>query len=637
MRIFRSFPLPMVVFFFLSSHGILAQSSFDSSFFTVKPYLQYSTKNSIRILWETRDSTTATVKFGRARLNVKKAELSQEEKVLEFSKMHEVVLENLGEETNYFWQVHGNTQDGRLFESDIYSFKTAVGDSSAFMFALIGDSQKNNRTPWAWDSIARKVWQDRPNFIVHAGDLVDWGPAKSDWTEHFFKGGQPLMSRIPMYTVLGNHEGDADYYYQYMSNPMPEWKYHFRYGNTDFFMIDTNRDVTEGSAQYNWLERVLAQSTAKWKIAIHHHPPYSSETDDHGNAYFAKSTLGTHARDLTPLYDKYNVDFCLFGHTHVYERTWPLKNNMINEKNGTVYINSGGAGGGLESFTPTRNWFTLELEEGHHYCTFAIHDGTLFFKAIDHRGRIFDSFQMKKDNSNNQLTVLQPPTPMIETDNIVFEKSTTVNLEASLDDLKIYFTLDGSVPDSSTTLYRQPFTISEDCTLKTCTYTADHKKSRIVEKEFIKMNPISSSPVTGEKRGLKYVVIEGDWRDKKEKYFIENAIKSTGIKHMVNLDKIKPKENYWGIAMDGFLNIPKTDTYHFYALSSEGLTLTLDNKFVVYSDDENQTIKSVVLEKGYHKISIKSYQRENRKLFSVGYYNPDLGRVPFSPHNLAHE
>lgn len=627
---------PLIICLLIAFQTLAQQDTANLNLFLVKPYLQYATQNSMTILWETKEAAGSSVEFGKAKFNQEKADLSQTVTLKGTRVMHEVALENLTPETNYFWRVVSETTSGQRLVSETYSFKTAVKDSSAVVFALVGDSQKNNDTPWAWDSIARKVWQERPNFIIHAGDLVDWGPKKTDWTEHFFPGGQQLMARIPMYTVLGNHEGDADLYYQYMVNPKPEHRYHFKYGNVEFFMIDTNREVSEGSEQYNWLDQVLAKSTATWKIVIHHHPPYSSESDDHGNTFREASTMGTKARNLTPLYDKYNVDFCLFGHTHVYERTWPLKNNRINQKEGTIYINSGGAGGFLETFAPTRNWFTLELQEGHHFCTFAIFDHTLAFKAIDNKGRVFDSFQMTKSPARNAVVVTQPPAPIIESDKYVFETSTLATLDPGLAALDLHYTLDGSEPNKNAPKYTAPIKITANTTLKARAYSKIGNPSRIVSRTFQQMKSLPASKVRNAQNGLKYKLYKGDWRDKDSTFFETATVAREGTLSTLDLDKIQVDQEYWGIAIEGYLEVPATDTYTFYALDARGLEIFIDGQQMVKSKAERQIVKSIVLEKGKHAISIKSLQRNWRKSLSFGYYDPLLGRSPIPPFDWSH-
>ena len=621
------------------SISIYAQTdSLQQSGFLVKPYLQYSTKTSMVVLWETKSLCNATVEYGEAKLDQDQADLSQKVSLEGQRLMHEVLLQDLKPETNYFWRAISETANGERWISETYSFKTTVKDSSAMLFALVGDSQWNKDTPWAWAKIAEGVWKERPNFIVHAGDLVDWGPKKTDWTKHFFPGGQKLMARIPMYTVLGNHEGDADLYYQYMANPQPEYRYTFKYGNVQFFMLDSNRDLSEGSEQYNWLDQALSKSQATWKIVIHHHPPYSSESDDHGDTFKEASTMGTKSRNLVPLYDKYNVDFCLFGHTHVYERTWPLKNNRINQKEGTIYINSGGAGGFLETFAPTRNWFTLEIQEAHHFCTFAIYDKTMVFKAIDHEGRVFDSFQMEKSMDRNINSVLiEPPAPIIESERFVFENVTQANLNAGLENLDLYYTLDGSNPNRQSLKFTQPFTIKSSTVLKTRAYTKDGKASRIAERSFTKMEPLIASATGDTEPGWTYNYYEGDWRNNKSNFFIDANKKKTGILKIAKLDGINGNDgSYWGVTIEGYLDVSNTDTYTFYALDSRGLEITIDGVELFNSADEQQLVNSIVLEKGQHKIAIKSYQRQWRKAFSFGFYDPVLGRIPFKPSQLSH-
>jgi hypothetical protein len=99
---------------------------------------------------------------------------------------------------------------------------------------------------------------------------------------------------------------------------------------------------------------------------------------------------------LVPLYEKHKVDVVFCGHIHVYERTWPLRAGKVDQKNGVVYVISGGGGGSLEDFTPTPNWFKKEHKSDYHYCYAAVHGRTFEFKAIDKTGRLFDQFEIRK-------------------------------------------------------------------------------------------------------------------------------------------------------------------------------------------------------------------------------------------------
>ena len=623
---------------FLLIPAFLTAQTDTAELLLVQPYLQFGTQTSMHVLWETAAPASTAVFFGEARLGVEKAILDDTVRLAGYRHMHEVPLEQLKPETNYFWQIATQTADGRQVISPVYTFKTAVKDSSSFMFALIGDTQRNSGTPWAWGKIAEKVWADRPNFVVLAGDLVDKGMRKSDWLEDFFPKGHILMSRVPVYPVLGNHEQDAPYYYQYVVAPAPEYYYTFHYGNAQFFMLDSNRDLSEGSEQYNWLEWELAQSTATWKIAVHHHPPYSSDSNDHGDTDNALSTLGVeNPRNLIPLYEKYGLDFSLFGHTHLYERTWPIKEDRINMKEGVVYINSGGAGGYIEEFAPTRSWFTQELEKGHHYCTFAIFDNNLVFKAIDHEGRLFDQFQMAKSEvAPGQTAVVQPPAPKIEAGQLLFESDTWVSMSALDPNWAIRYTTDGSRPNLQSQLYTEPLRISQNTDLQATVYTPEGKVSRVAS---IRLRKGSiQKAVSAEKsltRGLQYQYYEGQW-EKLPDFSQLTPIRS-GQTAQVSLSDIPHAPDHFALVIEGYVAIPNSGLHTFFINSDDGSKLYLNGQLLIDHDGDHSAIAKqgqALLEQGKHHIRIEYMERRGGEYLQAGIVDPEKGVMPFAPFVL---
>jgi predicted phosphodiesterase len=240
----------------------------------------------------------------------------------------------------------------------------------------------------------------RPNLVLHAGDLVDTGTVKSDWTSHFFPAMQPLIGRVPFMPVLGNHEQDAKHYYDYMVLPQPEMYYSFTFGNAEFFMIDGNRTLTEGSKQLLWLDQALENSKATWKFAVLHQPPYTSDSNDYGDTYITNSTRGdTNVQHIIALLEQYGVDICFSGHVHDYERTFPILDGHVKpfEDGGVTYITTAGGGGHLEHFDPTNTWFGHKKANYHHLVYIAIHGNHLEFQAIDEHGQLFDVFTLNKE------------------------------------------------------------------------------------------------------------------------------------------------------------------------------------------------------------------------------------------------
>lgn len=606
----------------------------DDTGFLVKPYLQFSTQTGMYILWETHKAANSKVEYGEATLNASQPNLNLTKMVKGKRSLHEVYLDNLKPETNYFYRVISVTDEGKEWISTTSTFKTAVRDSSALMFALIGDTQRNNDTPWAWGKIAEKVWQDRPNFVVHVGDLVDKGLKKTDWTEHFFPYGHVLMNRVSVFPVLGNHEQDSPLYYDYIVAPQPEYYYTFSYGNVQFFMLDSNRDIEEGSEQYNWLEWELSKSIATWKIALHHHPPYTSDNNDYGDTSKELSILGAKTRNLVPLYDKYGLDFCLYGHTHLYERSWPMSNDRINTKGGVIYINSGGAGGYIEDFAPTRSWFTTELQAVHHYCTFNIYQDQLIFKAIDHEGRLIDAFQMEK-NKEKQKIVKSPPGVKIETSGPVFEKTTSVTLTAAMDDLLIFYTTDGTEPTDKSSRYILPFIVDKTCAIRAKAFTKDGNQSRITQQSVKKMspqNPIAKKDVV---KGLNYKYYEGDWKNIPD--FSKLQAVKTGVMQTLNLTTIPHREDHFGLVIEGLIDISETGIRTFYINSDDGSKLYINDELLIDHDGDHSAMSKTgqtILSKGKHKIKIVYMEFKGSQHLQVGYLDSNKNEIPFTPFEL---
>ncbi len=352
----------------------------------VEPYLQYPTATEITVMWETSRNSTSVVYVGPSKAQLQPV---QGDPAL----IHRVRLTGLKPEGHYVYRVESVDDQGRKVESPLLTFRTAPAGPAAIRFSILGDTQDQ---PHINKRVAEHMWNERPDFFVILGDLVGTGANKRHWTEHFFGSMRPLLSRVPLIPVIGNHEGDARLYYDYMSVPEPEYWYSFTYGDMEFFVVDSNREVAPGSEQWKWLDAALGRSKAKWKFVGHHHPPYSSDEDDFGNLWEGQSTRGdVRIKPLADLYEKHKVDIVWAGHIHSYERTWPMLAGRASP-NGPVYIVCGGGGGGLETHGPTRPEFSARVRHGHHYCIVSISGDVFEMRAFDIEGRQFDSLVIDK-------------------------------------------------------------------------------------------------------------------------------------------------------------------------------------------------------------------------------------------------
>jgi acid phosphatase type 7 len=351
--------------------------------FVVHPYLQFATTSSIIVMAETNRPCQCTIEYGLT------GELGQKVTSKDLETLHENQLTGLTPRTKYFYRVTCEQGDQKLV-SKLLTFQTAGGPDDAYSFAVIGDTQKN---PVITGKVADQMWARRPDFVLHMGDVVDKGSDPLQWTDELFKPCRELFSRVCVYPCIGNHEANHANYYKYFALPKPEFYYTFRYNNAQFFVIDTNKSPKPGDEQYQWLERALLASKATWKICYHHHPCYSSDSDDYGNTWKDTSKLtDPRAQHLIPLYEKYGVDLVMNGHIHLYERTHPIRQGKVDSDRGIVHITSGGGGGRLEDFQPTSAFFKNQGIVDYHYCYFTVYRQQLDCHVYTHEGQMIDRF-----------------------------------------------------------------------------------------------------------------------------------------------------------------------------------------------------------------------------------------------------
>lgn len=365
----------------------------DIMHFNAGPYLHYSTQNSINMVWETNVPSTAVIRYGTT------MQMDVQKEIRRASTIHEITLDDLDAASLYYYEIECIGPDGRSMKSGPLTFKTASRTNDPFSFCIIGDTESR---PQINHQLGEMIWEERPNFILHLGDITDGGkkPHKFEWNYEYFTGIVPVASRLPVFPVAGNGEGDLYWYKKYHKLPDTEAYYSFEYGNAEFFMLNTNADeeLQKGGVQYKWLKEKLKKSKARWKFVAHHHCPVSSDENDFGNTWKGEKSTSGDPRfdDIKTVYEEGGVDIVFFGHVHAYERTHPMKNGMVDKKNGVVYLQSGGGGGNLEDFVPGYNVYSTKVQRGHHFCKVDIFENEFTLKMFDIEGRLKDVFEVKK-------------------------------------------------------------------------------------------------------------------------------------------------------------------------------------------------------------------------------------------------
>jgi 3',5'-cyclic AMP phosphodiesterase CpdA len=252
-------------------------------------------------------------------------------------------------------------------------------------FAAIGDFGTGDDSQ---AGIAAQILRDHKtsplDLVIAVGDNIYPDGGGRHFTKKFERPYYGLIKEgVKFHAVLGNHDvrdgrGDQCQYPLFNMNGQCHYTVKKGDGLAEFFMIDS---TDFNATQNGWLESVLKESTAKWKIAVFHHPIYSSG-ETHG------SDLGLR-RMIEPLLTRYGVNVVLSGHDHTYERVKPQQ--------GIQYFVTGAGGkvrkGDINMRSPFR---AASFDEDNHYLQMEIEDQQISFQAITRSGSVIDKGAIKQ-------------------------------------------------------------------------------------------------------------------------------------------------------------------------------------------------------------------------------------------------
>jgi predicted MPP superfamily phosphohydrolase len=233
--------------------------------------------------------------------------------------------------------------------------------------------------------LIEKIAEEKPAFVTISGDLVLNGEDKSDW-QVWDRESKPLRdANIGIFPVIGNHElrgGDAalaNYFERFPALQRRRW-YSVRAQNCLFFMLDSNLNE-EGSEQTRWLDDQLAHvpSDVQFVLFMLHHPLMTQSRDDMPEGegigrggHSLRTQEARLAQTLEAARAKLNRPFIVIaGHVHNYEHY---------ERNGVVYITSGGGGATPYRIDRKPGDFYTQTGPTYHYCTLKVSADKLEFK-----------------------------------------------------------------------------------------------------------------------------------------------------------------------------------------------------------------------------------------------------------------
>lgn len=276
---------------------------------------------------------------------------------------------------------------GRITTSEgalVYHFDRPLGGKAPkkFRFLVIGDSRPGSVI--AHRQVVNQMAKHPADLYVHLGDFVNGGANIPEWIE-FFSIQSPLLYKMPMIPVIGNHDLSEEQIFSkiFLSHTSvpPETRYFtVDYGRIVFIVLDSNNGIAKDSQQYEFLVNELKAAKARNVDHIFvtlHHPLWSSSIK-HGNNEALQETLA-------PLFSEYAVSAVFSGHDHNYERIRP--------QNGVHYFVSGGAGSPLRAVRPSPDSAVALVS--FHFLEVNVDGKELSVNAVDQNGNIIDSVKIR--------------------------------------------------------------------------------------------------------------------------------------------------------------------------------------------------------------------------------------------------
>lgn len=255
-----------------------------------------------------------------------------------------------------------------------------VGSVSPVRFALLGDWGNGDQSTI---DIARQITavhdKTRLDMVVTAGDNIYPNGSASSFQSYFEKPFETLLARgVPFHACLGNHDVRSgreaqEKYPLFGMGGRSYYSFTKGGGTIEVFVLDSN---AMNPTQLTWLDGALARSTAVWKVAVLHHPPFSS-----GNKHGSDTAIRA---DVHPLFTRHGVQVVFSGHDHIYQR--------VTLQNDVQYFVSG-AGGKIRVGDVNRKdkLVAAAYDDDSHFMVLEADARNFRFRAINAHGEVVDS------------------------------------------------------------------------------------------------------------------------------------------------------------------------------------------------------------------------------------------------------
>ena len=245
------------------------------------------------------------------------------------------------------------------------------------------------------------MWERRPNFVVHCGDVVDNGAAKAQWTGDLFRPCNELFGRVAVFPCIGNHEKNHAHYYKYFA--LPETRVlllvHLRQRRVLLARHQQEAEPQAGRRAVQVAREGAGGSDREVEVVLPPPPGVLVGRRRLREHVEGPSTTGdVRVRQLgDALREVQGGRGVQRPHPRVRADVADPRREGGPEERGRVRHDAAAAAGRWRTSSPTPAFFKQEFRSDYHFCYVTVHNGTFNLKAFDHEGRLFDQFTLKKE------------------------------------------------------------------------------------------------------------------------------------------------------------------------------------------------------------------------------------------------
>ncbi len=326
-------------------------------------------------MWEATGASSGSVSWGSSPTDLSASEAASNVSTGGGALLFTVVLRGLQPSTRYYYRV---TTGGLVDHVHDFITPPRPEEEASFNLVAMSDMQKDGSQPNKYHEVVHDGILDyfagaqvpgdiaaNLGFVLIPGDLVPNGNSHSQWQNDFFAPSDPLFSHVPVYPVLGNHENNSNFYFQYFSLPengsagyLEHWWYK-DYSNVRIIGLNSNGGYRI-QTQLDWLSGVLDAACQDEHIdfvfaQLHH--PHLSELWTPGELDYTGEVISLLENFSTDC-GKPSLHF--FGHTHGYSRGQSRDHNHL-------WVNAATAGGAIDNWGefPNRDYdeFSKSIDE----------------------------------------------------------------------------------------------------------------------------------------------------------------------------------------------------------------------------------------------------------------------------------